>query len=114
MHVHSKQPALPQPLPPRSEKAPITRPDTLSLPRVSDALSGGGARQGGSSSRNQRERAKREEPAVHHDAAGNFAAKLVALSLAALDDETAPIAADDRVVGDLDLSDLFLNACSKS
>lgn len=95
MHVHSKQPTLPQPMAPRPEKPTVAREDALSVPRLSDALSGGGGRRDGSSARDQRERTKPRERSGGHDPAAAFAAKLMALSLATLDGEAPPKASGD-------------------
>ncbi len=95
MHVHSKQPMLPQPMAPRPEKPAVARQDALTVPQLSDVLSGGGGRRGGSSARGQRERTKPQQRSGGHDPAAAFAAKLMALSLATLDREAAPEASGD-------------------
>ena len=89
MHVHSKPPMLPQAMAPRPEKPAVARQDALAVPRLSDALSGGNGRRGGSSARDQRDRAKPQERSGSHDPAIAFAAKLMALSLATLDGDAA-------------------------
>ena len=115
MHVHSKQPLLPQPMAPRAEKAQPARQDAVAALRVSDALSGGSGRRGGSPSRDAQGRTKPDAPDEHHDPAGLFAAKLAVLSFAALDGETVGMPLDETPASpspeaEPDFGDLLMRA----
>ena len=110
MHVHAKSPTLPQPVTPRPEKPTVARQDALSVPRVSDALSGGGGRRNSAPQRDPRGRSNPDRSDTQHDPSGSFAAKLVALSLAALDGEAVPIVSDYPAAVGSELDDLLAGA----